>query len=94
MTIFYLCFSESVCLEGHLTDLSMASILSASTGCGNGFSGGIYQINHKKHKQKFFFISIHKPPAWIEIAHIKHALAVTVEPYKFSPAEPVAYELS
>ena len=37
---------------------------------------------------------IHKPPASIEFAPIKHALAVTVEPFKFSPAEPVAYELS
>jgi len=44
--------------------------------------------------QKFFFISIHKPPASITFAPIKHALAVTVEPCKFSPAEPVAYELS
>jgi hypothetical protein len=41
--------------------------------------------------QKFFFISIHKPPASIRHASIKHALAVTVEPFKFSP---VAYELS
>jgi hypothetical protein len=40
------------------------------------------------------FISIHKPPTSIRIASIKHALAVTVEPFKFSPAEPVAYELS
>ena len=39
-------------------------------------------------------ISIHKPPASIRFAPIKHALAVTVEPFKFSPAEPVAYELS
>ena len=38
--------------------------------------------------------SIHKPPASIRFAPIKHALAVTVEPFKFSPAEPVAYELS
>ncbi len=30
--------------------------------------------------------SIHKPPAAIEFAPIKHALAVTVEPFKFSPA--------
>jgi len=44
--------------------------------------------------QKFFFTSIHKPPASIRFAPIKHALAVTVEPFKFSPAEPVAYELS
>jgi len=29
---------------------------------------------------------IHKPPASIEFAPIKHALAVTVEPFKFSPA--------
>jgi hypothetical protein len=44
--------------------------------------------------QKFFFISIHKPPASIRFAPIKHVLAVTVEPFKFSPPEPVAYELS
>jgi hypothetical protein len=37
---------------------------------------------------------IHKPPASIRFAPITHALAVTVEPFKFSPAEPVAYELS
>jgi len=36
-----------------------------------------------------WFISIHKPPASIRFAPIKHALAVTVEPFKFSPAEPV-----
>ena len=29
---------------------------------------------------------IHKPPASIRFAPIKHALAVTVEPFKFSPA--------
>jgi len=40
------------------------------------------------------FISIHKPPASIRFAPMTHALAVTVEPFKFSPAEPVAYELS
>jgi len=37
---------------------------------------------------------IHKPPASIRFAPIKHVFAVTVEPFKFSPAEPVAYELS
>ena len=37
---------------------------------------------------------IHKPPASNRFAPMKHALAVTVEPFKFSPAEPVAYELS
>jgi DNA-binding XRE family transcriptional regulator len=39
--------------------------------------------------------SIHKPPASIEFAPIKHALAVTVEPFKFSSRYiGVAYELS
>jgi hypothetical protein len=38
---------------------------------------------------------IHKPPASIRFAPIKHALAVTVEPFKFSTAyKPVAYEWS
>jgi hypothetical protein len=37
-------------------------------------------------KQKFFFISIHKTPASISFAPIKPALAVSVEPFKFSPA--------
>jgi len=64
----------------------MASTLFASTGFGDGCSAGVYQTNCKKYKQKFFFISIHKPPASIEFAPIKHALAVTVEPFKFSPA--------
>jgi len=40
------------------------------------------------------FISIHKPPVSIRFAPINYALAVTVEPFKFTPAEPVAYELS
>jgi len=45
--------------------------------------------------KKFFFISIHKPPASITFAPIKHALAVTVEPFKFSSRQGgVAYELS
>jgi hypothetical protein len=38
--------------------------------------------------------AIHRPPASIRFALIKHTLAVSVEPFKFSPAEPVAYELS
>jgi hypothetical protein len=37
---------------------------------------------------------IHKPPASIRFALIKHTLAISVEPFKYSPAEPVAYELS
>jgi hypothetical protein len=46
-------------------------------------------------KKKFFFISIHKPPASIRFAPIKHAPAVTVEPLKFlSRQGGVAYELS
>jgi len=82
---FFFCFIGSVCLNDHPTDLSMATILFASTGLGDGCSAGVYQTNCKKHQQKFFFISIHKPPASIEFAPIKHALAVTVEPFKFSP---------
>ena len=40
-------------------------------------------------------LSIHKPPASIRFALIKHALAVTVEPFKFSSRQiGVAYELS
>jgi hypothetical protein len=35
---------------------------------------------------------IHKPPASNSLAPIEHALAVTVELFKFSP--PVAYEYS
>jgi len=34
----------------------------------------------------YFKNGIHKPPASIRFAPIKHALAVTVEPFKFSPA--------
>jgi hypothetical protein len=37
---------------------------------------------------------IHKPLASIRLALIKYALAVTEEPFNFSPTEPVAYELS
>jgi hypothetical protein len=42
-----------------------------------------------------FFTSIHKPPASIRFAPIKHAFAVTVEPFKFSSRQGGgAYELS
>jgi hypothetical protein len=71
----------------------LASILFASTSFGGGCSAGAYQ-QIVKNMQKKNFISIHKPPASIRFAPIKHTLAVTVEPFKFSPAEPVAYELS
>ncbi len=38
---------------------------------------------------------MHKPLASVRfVTFIKHALAVTVEPFKDSPAEPVAYALS
>ena len=48
----------------------------------------------KKYAKKNF-ISIHKPPASIRFAPLKHALAVTVEPFKFSSRQGgVAYELS
>jgi len=68
-----------------LTNSSLASILFASAGFGVGCSAGTYQ-QIVKNMQKFFFISIHKPPASIRFAPIKQALAVTVEPFKFSPA--------
>jgi hypothetical protein len=61
---------------------------------GGGCSAGAYQQIVKKIMKNSFFISIHKPPASLRFAPMKHALAVTVEPFKFSPAEPVAYELS
>jgi len=70
----------------------LASIFFASAGFGGGCSAGVYQQIIKDMQKNF--ISIHKPPTSIRIAPIKHALAVTVEPFKFSPAEPVAYELS
>ncbi len=37
---------------------------------------------------------LHKPPASIRFTPLIHALAVTVEPFQFSPAEPVTYEWS
>jgi hypothetical protein len=36
--------------------------------------------------KKFFFISIHKPPASVTFAPSKHTFLVNVEPFKFSPA--------
>ena len=83
----------SVGFDAHLTDSSFASILFASTIFGGDCSADAYQLI-VKNMQKFFFLSIHKPPASIEFAPMRHALAVTVEPFKFSPTKPVAYELS
>jgi hypothetical protein len=37
---------------------------------------------------------IHKPPATFKFRSMIGALPVTVEPFQFSPAQPVAYELS
>jgi hypothetical protein len=63
-------------------------------GGGGGCSAGVYQ-QIEKNMQKFFFISIHKLPASIRFAPLIHALAVTVEPLKFSSRQVgVAYELS
>jgi hypothetical protein len=70
----------------------LASILCASASFGGGCSAGACQQIVKNMQKNF--ISIHKPPASIRFAPIKHALAVTAEPFKFSPAWPVAYELS
>jgi hypothetical protein len=67
-------------------------LLFASANLGGGWSAGAYQQIAKNMQKNFS--SIHKPPASIRFAPIKHTLAVSVEPFKFSPAEPVAYELS
>jgi hypothetical protein len=67
-----------------LTSLLLATTLFVSAIFGGGCSAGAYQ-QIEKNMKKFFFISIHKPPASVTFASIKHALAVTVEPFKFSP---------
>jgi hypothetical protein len=67
-----------------LTDKSLEYVLLASASFGGGCSAGAYQQIVKNIQKKF--ISIHKPPASIRFSLIKHALAVTVEPFKFSPA--------
>jgi len=78
-------------LDDHLTDSSLASILFASAGFGAGCSAGVY-LQLVMIKRKFFIISIHKPPALIKFLPMKHAFAVTIEPFQFSPAKPVAYD--
>jgi hypothetical protein len=86
MVFFNLCFIGSVSFDDHLTDSSLASILFAYTsfGGGGGCFAGAYQQIVKICKK--ILISIHKAPASIRFAPIKHALAVAVEPFKFSPA--------
>jgi hypothetical protein len=59
--------------------------LFASASFGGGWSAGVYQQIVKKYV-KIKFISIHKLSASIRFAPIKHALAATVEPFKFLPA--------
>ena len=85
MTFSDLCFIGSDDFDDYLTDSSLASILFASAGFGAGCSAGVYQ-QIEKNTQKFFFISIHKPPASIRFTPMKHTLVVTVEPLKFSLA--------
>jgi hypothetical protein len=71
----------------------LANILFDSAKFSAGCSAGVYQqlvIN----KQKFFFTSIHKPPASLKFAPIKNALTATVEPFQLSPAKTGAYEWS
>jgi hypothetical protein len=68
-----------------LTGLLLATTLLVSVIFGGGCSAGAYQ-QIEKNMKKFFFISIYKPPASITFAPTKHALAVTVKPFKFSPA--------
>jgi hypothetical protein len=78
---FNLCFIGPVGFDERWTDLS--SILFASANFDGGWSAGTCQQIVKSMKRKF--ISIHKPPASIRFAPIQHALAVTVEPFIFSP---------
>jgi hypothetical protein len=66
-----------------LIEESLASILFASASFGGNCSAGAYQ-QIVKNMQKI--ISIHKPLASIRFAPIKYALAVTIEPFTFSPA--------
>ena len=83
-----LCCIRCVFIDEHMNDPSLANILFGSPGFEDGCCAGAYNqiaIN----KQKFFFTSIHKPPAAISFAPMKHALAVKAEPLQFSP---VAYE--
>jgi hypothetical protein len=80
---FDLCFIGSVGFDDYLTDSSLASILFASAGFGAGCSAGVYRLIGSN-KQKFFFISIHKPPASNRYAPMEHPLAVSAEPFKFS----------
>jgi hypothetical protein len=51
--ILYLFFG-SICLDGHLTDLSMAGTFFASTGFGGICCAGAYQQIVIKPKQKLF----------------------------------------
>jgi hypothetical protein len=51
------------------------------------------QTKYKQAAAHFFPFSIHKPPASFRFTLVKHALAVTVEPFKFSSRQGgVAYE--
>jgi hypothetical protein len=58
--------------------------LLASAGLGAGCFAIVYQNFVKQ--TKILFFSIHKPPAAFKFASVKQALAVLVEPFKFSPA--------
>jgi hypothetical protein len=48
----------------------------------------------RSHLIHLLFNSIHKPPASFKFKSSLCVLPVTVEPFQFSPTEPVAYELS
>jgi hypothetical protein len=54
---FDLYFIGSVCLDDHLTDLSMARFLFAATGLGDGCSAGGYQTNCKNIRKFLFYIN-------------------------------------
>jgi hypothetical protein len=66
-----------------VTSFDLCSI--GPAGFDGGCSAGVDQ-QIVENKQKFFFTSIHKPPASNRFAPMEHPLAVTIEPFKFSPA--------
>jgi len=53
---------------------------------------GVCQCRPPTPAKKQQINSIHKPPASFRFRSMIRNHAVTVEPFQFSPAEPVAYE--
>ena len=84
MIIFDLCFIGSVGFNNHLAGSSPAGILFASADL--LLVVVPTDTNDLVRISKNSFLSIHKPPASNRLAPMEHALTVSVEPFKFSPA--------